>query len=117
VTGFDSSGDPQISTRQAQTKVNLMEGQTLVIGGLLQQRDIRNLQKVWLLGDIPIVGYLFRFYTETKQNTNLVITVTPHIVPAPGGASQGQSAPPATSPQPVMPPPSISPSDPNPRLQ
>ena len=87
VTGFDSSGDPQISTRQAQTKVNLMEGQTLVIGGLLQQRDIRNVQKVWLLGDIPIFGALFRFYTETKQNTNLVITVTPHVVPAPGTTS------------------------------
>ena len=87
VTGFDSSGDPQISTRQAQTKVNLTEGQTLVIGGLLQQRDIRNVQKVWLLGDIPIFGALFRFYTETKQNTNLVITVTPHVVPAPGTTS------------------------------
>ena len=91
VTGFDSSGDPQISTRQAQTKVNLLEGQTLVIGGLLQQRDIRNLQKVWLLGDIPLIGYLFRFYTETKQDTNLVITVTPHVVPAPA-TTQSKSA-------------------------
>lgn len=83
VTGFDSSNDPQISTRQAQTKVNLMEGQTLVIGGLLQEQDIHNLQKIPILGDIPILGALFRYYTETKQNTNLVITVTPHIVPAP----------------------------------
>jgi len=117
VTGFDSSGDPQISTRQAQTKVNLMEGQTLVIGGLLQQRDIRNLQKVWLLGDIPIVGYLFRFYTETKQNTNLVITVTPHIVPAPGVGAQGQGAPQGTSGQPVMPLPAMPQAVPGPRLQ
>ncbi|HXW52023.1 MAG TPA: type II and III secretion system protein [Candidatus Acidoferrales bacterium] len=83
VTGFDSSNDPQISTRQAQTKVNLVEGQTLVIGGLLQQQDIHNLQKIPILGDIPILGALFRYYTETKQNTNLVITVTPHVVPAP----------------------------------
>jgi len=98
VTGFDSSGDPQISTRQAQTKVNLMEGQTLVIGGLLQQRDIRNVQKVWLLGDIPIFGALFRFYTETKQNTNLVITVTPHVVPAPGTTGTGTTPQPAATP-------------------
>jgi len=83
VTGFDSSNDPQISTRQAQTKVNLMEGQTLVIGGLLQEQDIHNLQKIPILGDIPILGALFRYQTETKQNTNLVITVTPHVVPAP----------------------------------
>lgn len=113
VTGFDSSGDPQISTRQAQTKVNLLEGQTLVIGGLLQQRDIRNLQKVWLLGDIPLVGYLFRFYTETKQNTNLVITVTPHIVPAPSGGT-GSGAPPAGGPSPAAPPPGM---QPGPQLQ
>lgn len=92
VTGFDSSGDPQISTRQAQTKVNLMEGQTLVIGGLLQEQDIRNLQKIPILGDIPIFGALFRFYTETKQNTNLVITVTPHVVPAPVSPAAGPSA-------------------------
>lgn len=83
VTGFTSSNDPQISTRQAQTKVNLLEGQTLVIGGLLQQRDIRNLQKIPILGDLPLVGALFRFYTETRQNTNLVIAITPHVIPAP----------------------------------
>jgi len=98
VTGFNSSGDPQISTRQAQTKVNLMEGQTLVIGGLLQQRDIRNLQKIPILGDIPLFGALFRFYTETKQNTNLVITVTPHVVPGPATAPTSPRTPPATTP-------------------
>lgn len=96
VTGFDSSNDPQISTRQAQTKVNLMEGQTLVIGGLLQQRDIRNLQKIPILGDLPLVGALFRFYTETRQNTNLVITVTPQIVPAPVVGPAAPSTPPAS---------------------
>jgi general secretion pathway protein D len=101
VTGFDSSGDPQISTRQAQTKVNLLEGQTLVIGGLLQQRDIRNLQKIWLLGDIPLLGYLFRYYTETKQNTNLVITVTPHVVPAPSMTGPGGLPQPGSSSTPV----------------
>jgi len=83
VTGFTSSNDPQISTRQAQTKVNVSEGQTLVIGGLLQQRDIRNLQKIPILGDLPLVGALFRFYTETRQDTNLIITITPHIMAAP----------------------------------
>ncbi|MDQ6766299.1 MAG: hypothetical protein M3Z41_00585 [Candidatus Eremiobacteraeota bacterium] len=107
VTGFDSAGDPQISTRQAQTKVNLMEGQTLVIGGLLQQRDIRNLQKIPLLGDIPLLGALFRFYTETKQNTNLVITVTPHVVPAPGAPTGTGGSPAPANPPPV----------PGPRLQ
>lgn len=101
VTGFTSSNDPQISTRQAQTRVNLLEGQTLVIGGLLQQRDIRNLQKIPILGDLPLVGALFRFYTETRQDTNLIITITPHIVPAPGSPV---SAPPASAAAPAAPP-------------
>lgn len=96
VTGFSSSNDPQISTRQAQTRVNLLEGQTLVIGGLLQQNNVRNLQKLPVLGDLPLVGALFRFYTETRQDTNLIITITPHIVPAPG---ESQAANPAPVPQ------------------
>jgi len=97
VTGFTSSNDPQISTRQAQTKVNLQEGQTLVIGGLLQQRDIRSMQKIPILGDLPLVGALFRFYTETRSNTNLVITITPHVMPAPT-APRAMPAPSAPSP-------------------
>jgi len=96
VTGFTSSNDPQISTRQAQTRVNLLEGQTLVIGGLLQQRDIRNLQKIPILGDLPLVGALFRFYTETRQDTNLIITITPHIVPEPGSSAPAPAPVPAT---------------------
>lgn len=81
LTGFTSAGDPQISSRQAQTRVDLSEGETLLIGGLLQQRDIRNVQKIPILGDIPILGELFRLSTETREDTNLVITITPHIVP------------------------------------
>ncbi len=100
VTGFDSAGDPQISTRQAQTKVNLMEGQTLVIGGLLQQQEIKNIQKIPILGDIPILGWLFRYYTESKQNTNLVITVTPHVVPAPAVPTTPGGAAPFSPQQP-----------------
>ena len=98
VTGFNASGDPQISSRQAQTRVNLYEGQTLVIGGLLQSRDIRNVQKLPLIGDIPLIGALFRFYTETRQNTNLVITITPHIVPLP---QPGVPPAPGTTPSPM----------------
>jgi len=98
VTGFNAAGDPQISSRQAQTRVNLYEGQTLVIGGLLQSRDIRNVQKLPLIGDIPLIGALFRFYTETRQNTNLVIMITPHIVPVP---APGVPPAPGTTPSPL----------------
>jgi len=93
VSGFTANNDPQISTRQAETRVNLVEGQTLVIGGLMQQRDIHNLQKIPVLGDLPLVGALFRFYTETRQNTNLIITITPHILSAPSDTGAQPSAP------------------------
>lgn len=101
VSGFTANNDPQISTRQAQTRVNLVEGETLVIGGLMQQRDIHNLQKIPVLGDLPLVGALFRFYTETRQNTNLIITISPHIVAAPGETGAQPAAPaPAPTAQP-----------------
>jgi hypothetical protein len=98
VTGYDSSNDPQISTRQAQTRVNMYEGQTLVIGGLLQQGFVRNLQKLPILGDLPLVGALFRFYTETRQDTNLIITISPHIVPAPIETLPSAAPAPSTNP-------------------
>jgi len=51
-----------------------------VIGGLVQERDIYSVTKVPLLGDIPILGYLFKYSTKTKKKTNLLILLTPYII-------------------------------------
>jgi type II secretory pathway component GspD/PulD (secretin) len=51
-----------------------------VIGGLLQQSDLSNVQKLPFLGDIPLLGNLFRYRNDSAQNTNLYIIVTPHIL-------------------------------------
>jgi general secretion pathway protein D len=54
--------------------------QSVVIGGLIQERDIYSVTKVPLLGDIPILGYLFKYSTKTKKKTNLLILLTPYII-------------------------------------
>ncbi|HVS46120.1 MAG TPA: hypothetical protein VMS32_05580 [Verrucomicrobiae bacterium] len=71
---------PQIAVRQELTSAIVTDGDSLVIGGLLQQNDITNLRKIPGLGDIPILGDLFKFGTSSHQNTNLYIVITPHVL-------------------------------------
>lgn len=80
VVGKGANDLPEINTRAAKTSVRVMDGETFSIGGLSLQKkkNIRN--KIPFLGDIPILGYLFRYdHTETK-NSEIVIFVTPHIL-------------------------------------
>ncbi len=74
------NGIPQISTRDTQTTVALQEDQTLIIGGLIQQTDQRTDTKIPVLGDLPLVGHVFRDNNISNQRNELIITVTPHIV-------------------------------------
>jgi hypothetical protein len=74
------NGIPQISTRDTQTTVALRENQTLVIGGLIQDNTQRTESKIPVLGDIPLVGHLFRNETLNGVSNELIITVTPHVV-------------------------------------
>ena len=79
VTGF-SQGYPTISQREAETSATVRDGDSFVIGGLSQDDVISNHSKVPLLGDIPLVGQLFRKDSATRSKTELYIVVTPHIV-------------------------------------
>jgi general secretion pathway protein D len=54
--------------------------ETVVIGGLIQDTEQETVSKVPLLGDIPLLGWLFKSKTKTRSKTNLVILLTPHIV-------------------------------------
>jgi pilus assembly protein CpaC len=71
---------PGISTRKASTVVNLADGQSFAIAGLLQENVRDVLQKFPVLGDIPILGALFRSRAFQKNETELVIIATPHLV-------------------------------------
>jgi general secretion pathway protein D len=91
VTGF-TQNYPTISQRQAQTIATVKDGQPFIIGGLLQQSQLSNVAKVPGLGDLPLVGGLFRVRHDTSENTNLYIIVTPHIVaPVPNTQRPNQS--------------------------
>jgi len=71
---------PAIATRHAETVVDLKDGQSFGIAGLLDQRATTQLSKVPGLGDIPILGQLFRSRAINKTNSELLVIVTPTIV-------------------------------------
>jgi pilus assembly protein CpaC len=71
---------PAISTRRAETEIELKDGQSFAIAGLLDRRATTQLSRVPGIGDIPILGQLFRSRSINKTNTELLVFVTPHIV-------------------------------------
>ncbi len=75
-----SSPQPIVARREATTVVLVEDGQTVVIGGLKKQETTQQTNKIPLLGDIPIVGGLFRFEGESTVNSELVVFITPHIM-------------------------------------
>ena len=72
---------PVFATRSSETKVAVRDGQTIVIGGLIQDEIRDTIKKVPLLGDIPIAGHLFKRTEKTKAKTELLIFLTPHVAP------------------------------------
>jgi general secretion pathway protein D len=80
IGGKDAELGPTWTQRKLKTQVVVHDQQSVVIGGLIQERDIYNVTKVPLLGDIPILGYLFKYSTKAKKKTNLLILLTPYIV-------------------------------------
>lgn len=71
---------PAISTRRADTAVELGDGESFIIGGLVSRTTLSNASKVPLLGDIPIIGLLFKQQSYKMNEKELVIMVTPHLV-------------------------------------
>jgi pilus assembly protein CpaC len=71
---------PAITTRRASTVIELADGQSFAIGGLLRDNVRESVKKFPVLGEIPILGALFRSSSFQKNETELVIIVTPHLV-------------------------------------
>jgi Fe2+ transport system protein FeoA len=70
---------PAISSRRAETDVELGEAQSVVVAGLLDNRDTESFSKLPFLGDIPVLGTLFKSKTVKKSRTDLVMLVTPDV--------------------------------------
>ncbi len=71
---------PTTTKRSTKTSVVVKDNQTVVIGGLMEEKEEENINKVPLLGDIPLLGWLFKNKTLEKKKTNLIVFLTPHIV-------------------------------------
>ncbi|WP_114228182.1 MULTISPECIES: type II and III secretion system protein family protein [Sphingomonas] len=82
---------PALTTRRAETTVELGSGQSFMLAGLLQNRNNNSIQKAPFLGDIPVLGALFRSSSYQRNETELVIVVTPYLV----RPTSGQLATPA----------------------
>jgi pilus assembly protein CpaC len=88
---------PALTTRRAETTVELGSGQSFMLAGLLQNRNNNSIEKAPFLGDIPILGALFRSTSYQRNETELVIIVTPYLVRPVSGQlavpTQGYRAP------------------------
>ena len=73
---------PNLTTRKLESTVQLYDGQTLALAGLLQDSLRESVSKIPGLGDIPIIGTLFRSTSYQQEKTDLLISVTPHLVVA-----------------------------------
>jgi pilus assembly protein CpaC len=71
---------PALSTRRTETEIELRNGQTFAIAGLLNNQMQSTMQKIPGIGDIPILGYLFRSKVANKEQTELVVMITPEIL-------------------------------------
>jgi type II secretory pathway component GspD/PulD (secretin) len=80
VVGVGATGLPVVSKRAVSTKVRVKDGETIVIGGLLQKNETTTRRKIPLLGDIPILGLLFSRTDKTVSEVETVVFITPHIL-------------------------------------
>jgi pilus assembly protein CpaC len=83
ISGFTVPG---VSVRNVNTEVELAEGQSFAIGGLLDNRETENFSKIPFIGDVPILGKFFQSKTKNRTNTELMVIVSPQLVrPMPAG--------------------------------
>ena len=74
---------PKIQKRDIKTKVTVVNGKTIVVGGLISNSKTIQETKVPILGDIPLLGWLFKRKTESYSKKNLLVFITPHLVTKP----------------------------------
>ncbi|HEY1291163.1 MAG TPA: type IV pilus secretin PilQ [Burkholderiales bacterium] len=78
--GATTPAGVQISTKHVKTEVLVENGGTVVIGGIYEQNDRTDITKVPLLGDLPVLGYLFRGTSTSSNKTELLVFITPRVV-------------------------------------
>ncbi|MBU3948337.1 MAG: type II secretion system secretin GspD [Proteobacteria bacterium] len=71
---------PTMTKRSTKTSVVVKDKQTVVIGGLIEERDEESITKIPLLGDIPVLGWLFKYRSTSRAKKNLLVFLTPYII-------------------------------------
>lgn len=102
---YDGSKAPQISSREAKTTVRVRSGETIIIGGLIKEEEIKNLSGIPGLKNLPLLGSLFRSKDVTKSQTEVFIFVTPSLLTD----QEKTAAPPQEQSQPEMTQPEVVP--------
>jgi len=84
VSNFSGAAGPNIpppkAEREVKTAVTMPDGHTMIIGGVITDDHTENKSKFPILGDLPLIGWLFRSTTESKRKVNLYVFITPHII-------------------------------------
>jgi len=86
--GFTDFNAPIINQRQADTTVAVKDGETIILGGIIRSTVNSTVKKIPLLGDIPILGNLFKSTDKTKSKTELMVFLTPRVVRTPEEAAK-----------------------------
>ncbi len=82
-TEINGSQYPQLTTRKMGADVQVLSGETVVLGGLAQNSVTKSTTKVPLLGDIPLLGWLFRHETDEKVRNEIIVFLTPRVIDTP----------------------------------
>jgi general secretion pathway protein D len=80
IAGTDPTLGPTTARRTLKTQIIAKDQSTIVMGGMVQERNTRSVRKIPLLGSLPIVGFLFRDNVTSKTKTNLLLFLTPYII-------------------------------------
>ena len=80
LVGLVNNQYPRTTVRRVQTVMRVKDGDTIVLGGLITEQDVSSVQKIPLLGDLPIIGSMFRNLSQNKSRNEVVLMVTPHVM-------------------------------------
>jgi general secretion pathway protein D len=80
ILALDSQGQPVTTKRTVETTAIVQDGEMVLLGGLVQSKDIKSISKVPFFGSIPLLGRLFRSDTSGKEKTTLAVMLTPYIL-------------------------------------
>lgn len=84
-------GLPQTATREADSTLRVRDGETIVIGGLIQDQETKNMEQVPLLGKIPLFGELFRRRNNRRTRSEVLVFLTPHLLRDNGAAAAAET--------------------------